>query len=113
MEKSGNGDGHGDGKRVTIGMRKRAPGKLLRIAIGTFKRLEFGRHCLDRMDQRGITQEEVLEAIQNPDEDGLKTQPGRKRVRKFKKGGEAVDVVYKEIQDKILVVTTFAKKLRR
>ena len=50
------------------------------------------------MAQRGITRDEVVEAINNPTSTGHPTQAGRTRVRKaFAATGKVIDVVYDEL----------------
>lgn len=62
----------------------------------------------DRMTQRGIVRDEVVEAINNPTSTGYRTGPGRKRVRKaFPASGKIIDVVYEELNDRVRVITTF------
>ncbi|MBI1903890.1 MAG: DUF4258 domain-containing protein [Planctomycetia bacterium] len=75
--------------------------------------VEFCFHALEQMQIRGISERDVLATIRHPDEIGLPTQPNRERVRKFKKPTKAIDVVYEERDDRIVVVTAFPKKFPR
>ena len=91
-------------------MRRKKPGKLLSISVRGKPKLELVRHALDRMAQRGVTQGQVVNAIKNPDETGLPTQPGRERVRKHLSSGGSVDVVYEEMDDRVRVITVTARR---
>jgi len=83
---------------------------VLKIRVLTYDKIEFGGHARDRMAQRGITRDEVIEAINNPTSSGLPTQQGRTRVRKsFVSTGKVIDVVYDELPDRFRVITTFPK----
>ena len=62
------------------------------------------------MKQRKVQEAEVLLAIQSPDETGLKTQPGRQRVRKHRNGRVAVDVVYLIKKLRAIIVTVIVTK---
>jgi Domain of unknown function (DUF4258) len=57
------------------------------------------------MKERGISEFEVLKTMREPDQTGLTTQPGRKRVRWHKTSRVAIDVVYEEDVDHLRVVT--------
>jgi hypothetical protein len=65
---------------------------------------------MDRMGSRGISRDEVIEAIEDPTSMGHKTKPGRTRIRKvFAATGKIIDVVYDEIEDRVRVITTFTR----
>ena len=49
---------------------------------------------MDRLRERKITRDQVCDAIENPDETGLPTWPGRERVRWSSGTRHAIDVVY-------------------
>jgi hypothetical protein len=80
-------------------------GKRLSLSILGFSVLEFTGHALEQMQIRGITEEEVIEVLKNPTEKGLPTQPDRHRVRRNKNARIAIDVVYEEEGQTLLVVT--------
>jgi len=62
------------------------------------------------MDRRGITREYVIEAINNPTQTGLRTEPGRQRIRReFAGSRKVIDVVYEEMADRIRVITAFPR----
>jgi hypothetical protein len=85
-------------------------GLLLRIPVLSYNAIEFFPHAMDRVKQRGITRDEVIEAINNPTSSDLPTQAGRKRVRRvFGKSGKAIDVIYDELPDRVRVITTFQR----
>ncbi|MBX9627886.1 MAG: DUF4258 domain-containing protein [Gemmataceae bacterium] len=43
-------------------------------------------HAVTRMGERGVTEDEVIEVLKNPDRTGLRTQPNRFRYRKVLAG---------------------------
>jgi hypothetical protein len=83
---------------------------VLNIPVLGYNTLEILPHASDRMKQRGITRDEVVETINSPTTTGLPTQAGRVRVRReFLKSGKVIDVVYDELADRVRVITTFQK----
>ncbi len=90
--------------------RKAKSGLTLFVHVLTYEKIEFCRHSLDRMKMRGVTRDEVIEAINDPTSTGHKTRPGRSRIRKaFASSGKMIDVVYDEIEDRVRVITTFVR----
>jgi hypothetical protein len=67
----------------------------------------FDEHALTRMGERGVTEDEVLEVLRNPDQTNLPTQPNRNRYRKVQ-GGRRIDVVFEQDPTQIVVITVFA-----
>jgi hypothetical protein len=103
--------GNGEPRRSGIRRRK---SKIVDASVRGYDHVEFTRHAVDRMKQRGVTEQQAINAIRSPTRKGLRTQPGRKRFRKIRPGGTtAVDVVFKELADRILVVTVIVVSLRR
>lgn len=83
---------------------------VLKIPVLGYNTLEIFPHASDRMKQRGITRDEVVDTINNPTTTGLPTQAGRKRVRReFTASSKVIDVVYDELVDRVRVITTFQK----
>jgi len=77
-----------------------------------FEMVEIVGHALERMKERGISTEDVIATLKDPDETGLPTQPGRKRVRRNKTSGSAIEVAYEEYQDRIRVITVMKQERR-
>lgn len=75
--------------------------------------VEFIYHSLEQLKIRGVSEKDVVSVIRSPTETGLPTQPGRERVRKFKKPTKAIDVVYEILDDRIRVITAFIKRFPR
>jgi hypothetical protein len=71
------------------------------------KSVAFDEHAITRMAERGITEDEVLEVLRNPDRTGLPTQANRFRYRKGL-GGRSVDVVFEHDPTQIVVITVIA-----
>ena len=80
-------------------------GELIEATVRGFELVELTRHALDRMKVRGISINQILETLRNPRKTGLPTQPGRKRFRGALNKARAVDVVFEEKTDRIVVVT--------
>jgi hypothetical protein len=71
------------------------------------KTVGFDEHALTRMDERGVSEDEVVEVLREPDKTGLPTQPNRFRYRKDL-GGRDVDVVFEHDPTQIVVITVVA-----
>ena len=69
------------------------------------KSVAFDEHAVARMLERGVSEDEVLEVLRNPDLTGLPTLPHRLRFRKSRGAGSRVDVVFGEDPTQIVVVT--------
>ncbi len=67
----------------------------------------FDEHALTRMNERNVTEDEVLDVLRNPDVTGLPTQPNRFRYRKDILG-KRVDVVFEHDPTQIVVITVVA-----
>lgn len=85
--------------------RKSPPGRMLQESLLGRDFVEFSSHSLSRMRERGIAEEDVIAAIENPTRRNLPTQEGRRRVRKNRSSTTAVDVVYIVDDDRISVIT--------
>ena len=92
---------------------KKEHGRLVKATVGKFNLIEICNHALDRMKGRGVSQDEVIKTLRSPTRKGVPTQPGRKRVRKNRRSSEAVDVVYKEGDDRLVVITVIVIRGRR
>jgi hypothetical protein len=71
------------------------------------KSVGFDEHAVTRMGERGVSEDEVLEVLRNPDQTGLPTQPNRFRYRKVL-GSRRVDVVFEHDPTQIVVITVIA-----
>jgi hypothetical protein len=82
------------------------PSLVLNERLLGLDKVEFIRHALVRMQQRGISRDEVFHTIRNPDKVGLPTAPGRQRVRWIKSVNFSIDVVYELLSDRVRIITT-------
>ena len=84
--------------------------KVLKQAVNGHD-LAFDAHALRAMESRGITEEEVIQTLEDPDEDDLSVNvPTRKRCRKFfHKRALRIDVVYEEDVTWLVVITALRK----
>ena len=71
--------------------------------------VEIVGHAQDRMEQRGVSLDDVLVCIRQPDERNLRANgPNRKRVRRYDatSTSHGVEVVYQELAaDRIRIIT--------
>jgi hypothetical protein len=71
------------------------------------KTVAFDEHARMRMEERGITEDEVVEVLRSPEQTGLPTQPNRFRSRKSL-AGRRIDVVFEHDPTHIVVITVVA-----
>ncbi|WP_457754600.1 DUF4258 domain-containing protein [Thermococcus sp.] len=69
------------------------------------KDVVFIPHALERMNERGISKELVVETLTNPDKVG-EGYLGRKVAQK-NMDGKLIRVIYEEHEDKIIVITAY------
>jgi hypothetical protein len=81
--------------------------RVIREQVQGCSSVAFDEHALARMGERGVSEDEVLEVLQSPDQDRLPTQPNRFRYRKALKG-RPVDVVFEHDPTQIVVITVIA-----
>jgi len=78
----------------------------IEVQIGRFLGIEFCPHAIDRMNERSISESDVIDAIRNPMKRKCRVwHPGRKCVRKRRADGLTFRVVYKELTNHILVIS--------
>ena len=68
-------------------------------------KLAFDEHAILRMNERGVTEDQVVESLKSPDTTGLRADPGRHRVRKSYPANVSIDVIYEEDPTQIVVVS--------
>src|SRR5690242_20544114 len=89
-------------------------GKILGAVVPGVNEVELTGHAREQMQIRGFDEDDVIATLTSPDQRGLQTQPGRKRVRRNKNARFACDVVYEEGQcGKKIRVITVIKIIRR
>lgn len=69
--------------------------------------IAFDEHALVRMGERGVSEDEVIEALRAPDQTGLRTQANRFRYRK-QLAGRKIDVVFEHDPTQVVVITVIA-----
>jgi Domain of unknown function (DUF4258) len=70
--------------------------------------VEFTTHARRRMEQRGISANDVLRCLRRPDQRGLETNDGNQRDRMHLESNRSLDVVYAVPEEgRIVVVSTF------
>lgn len=101
------------GKQQSITVGELKPGTVVDCeTLRGFTKVEFSVHATQQMKIRGLTREEVLKTIRDPEKTGLPTQEGRFRFRRFRTNTRAIDVVFEEWVDRIVVVTAMIVSLR-
>ena len=68
------------------------------------KSIAFDEHSLVRMAERGVSEDEVIEVLKEPERTDLRTTPSRLRFRKLL-GGRSVDVVFEHDPTQVVVIT--------
>jgi hypothetical protein len=97
---------------LTLGESK--PGVVVECeSLRGFTRVEFTVHAIEQMAMRGLTRDEVFKTIREPEATGLPTQSGRKRFRRYRTEKRALDVIFEEVEDRIIVVTAMIVSLRK
>ena len=86
--------------------------RIIHESVGRFRVIELVGHAQERMKLRGISDYDIVMTLRNPTVKGLPTQPGRLRVRWNKTMRVAIEVVYQEHPDRIVVITAL-KHIRR
>lgn len=82
------------------------PDLILNEAVGTFTQVILIGHAQEQMAIRGITQEDVLRTLREPDENIPEDNPLRTRVRRHRTLRFAIDVVYEQHPPVLVVITT-------
>jgi hypothetical protein len=72
------------------------------------QRVAFDSHAEARMTERGVTEDEVLAVLRNPDQTGLPTLRHRLRYRKEVAPGRLVDVVFELDPTEVVVFSVWA-----
>ena len=70
-----------------------------------YKIVEFGYHALERMEQRSVSEEDVLKALVAGRQVPGRQPPGKTRIRWNKTARLRIDVVYEKMQDRLGIVT--------
>lgn len=92
---------------------KYTPGKVIKAKVGRFEKVEFVPHALDRMKERRVTQDDVLEALRNPTIRDLPADVPRKRIAWTKSKSKILSVVYDEKPDILLVITVYWLEIKK
>jgi hypothetical protein len=85
-------------------------GKVIRASVLGVQVVEFTYHALARMNNRGITEEDVLSAVRSPTQTGLGAEPGKEHVRWQKDLRTFIDVVYAKMADRVGIITAWKTK---
>ncbi len=70
------------------------------------KQIIFIQHALDRLKERGISEELVIEVIRNPDNIDTKSE-GRKIAQKLIKG-KLLRIVFDDKEESIVVISAYS-----
>ncbi|HEY7154094.1 MAG TPA: DUF4258 domain-containing protein [Gemmataceae bacterium] len=90
------------------------PARVIRATIqGVEVTIEFIQHAIDRMNERNISEQDVIAVLDKPDATGLPADEGRQRDRKNAGALAAIDVVYQRSGDCIRVFSTLRLTRRR
>ena len=103
-----NGEMEGNGRRIRQRSEQRAippplshrPGREVEYSVLSYERVWFTRHALERMKQRGVSEQQVFRVLEQPTKKGLRTQVDRERWRRGR-----VDVVFTRWPDNLCIIT--------
>ena len=73
------------------------------------KTVAFDEHAIGRMQERKVSEDEVVDVLRNPTQTGPPTQPNRYRYRKAGAGGAWIDVVFEHDPTQIVVFSVWRK----
>ena len=74
--------------------------------------IAFDEHAVERMNERKVTVDKVVEVLKHPDETGLPADLSRERYRKIFADGVRIDVVFERDPTQIVVITVVQRKGR-
>jgi Domain of unknown function (DUF4258) len=69
------------------------------------RKLAFDNHAIQRMTERGVSEDQVIDTLNHPDLTGLPADPPRLRVRKWYPPDVSIDVIYEEDPTQIVVIS--------
>ena len=72
------------------------------------KTVAFDEHAIDRMRERKVSEDEVLDVLRNPTRTGLPTLPNRFRYRQADAAGDWIDVIFERDPTQIVVFSVGA-----
>ncbi len=78
--------------------------------VRSCRTVAFDEHALRRMQERGVSEDDVLNVLRNPDRTNLPAGPGRLRFRRNHGSGSWVDVIFEEDPTQIVVITVLRKQ---
>ena len=83
------------------------------------ERMDFTHHADERMRERHVTAQQVIDTVVSPDEEGLPVDqfggaddPPRYRVRKIMGVGLALDVVFEDWPDSVVIISVYPRRSR-
>ncbi len=70
----------------------------------------FDEHAIRRMQDRSVSEDEVLEVLRNPDRTDLPTLPGRLRFRKNQGSSAWIDVILEQDPMQIVIIPVWRRQ---
>jgi uncharacterized membrane protein len=86
-------------------MQEDDPAKIIEVAIRGKKFVEFIHHAIDQMAMRGMTEQEVVKTLGDPDEIRDSLEKGRKVAFRNHDAANKAKVVFVEMEDRFRVIT--------
>ena len=80
---------------------------VIRENVRGCRTVAFDEHAIKRMQERRVSEDEVLEVLRHPDNMVLKTTTGRLRFRKNLGASGSVDVVFEQDPTQIVVLSVW------
>jgi hypothetical protein len=82
---------------------------VIREIVRGCKTVAFDEHAIKRMQERKVSEDDVLEVLRHPDNTALRTTPGRLRFRKNFGASGSVDVIFEQNPTQIVVFSVWRK----
>ena len=73
------------------------------------KTVAFDEHAIRRMQERKVSEDEVLDVLRNPTQTGLPTLPNRFRYRKHSSSDHWIDVIFELDPTQVVVFSVWRK----
>src|SRR5712692_4591045 len=83
---------------------------VIRERVRDCSTVAFDEHAIQRMKERNVNEDTVLDVLRNPDDIGLPTSPNRHSYRKRYGSRNWVDVIFEEDPTQIVVISVVASK---
>ena len=82
---------------------------VIQESVRECRSVAFDAHAVRRMQERSVSEDDVLDVLRQPDETDLRAHPGRVYFRKQFGTDKIVDVIFEEDPTQIVVISMIRK----